>query len=150
MEPGTILSIVQLSSSVLKLGSKISQEFFGNNDRVPDKLKRLNGRLQRFYDSVEEIIKEVEGRNASSRLIYPGADAIIETLTECKEFLSQYEAALSTNRTFGGASQRLLLVAGPDSSKIEDFNRRIIDHYTELNHWRTGTIAGDIRDIRTS
>lgn len=137
MEPGAILSIVQLSFSVFELGSKIAREFFGKNDRVPDKLRRLNDRLKEFITIVDGIIDSVHEHSASSGLIYPGADAIVETLTECNNFLRQYESALLADRTFGGTSQRLALVVGPDNSKIQDLDRRILDHYPALQLWKT-------------
>ncbi|KAI0376409.1 hypothetical protein F5Y04DRAFT_292762, partial [Hypomontagnella monticulosa] len=135
MEPGTILSIVELSLSVLKLGTKIALEFWPNrSDKVPDKLKRLNDRLQQFYSVVENIVQEPKGHNVSSSLVFQGADAIIETLTECDRFLRQYESALR-DRALGGTSQRLVLLIGPDSSKIEDLDKRILSHYPELHLW---------------
>ncbi|KAI1654240.1 hypothetical protein F4813DRAFT_399159 [Daldinia decipiens] len=137
MEPGTILSIVQLSFSAFELGSKIACEFFGKNGRVPDKLRRLNDRLKEFHIIVDGVIDGAQGRSASSDLIYPGASAIVETLTECNDFLRQYELALLSDRTFGRTSQRLALVVGPDNSKIQDLDRRILDHYPALQLWKT-------------
>lgn len=135
MEPGTILSIVDLSFSVLKLGTKIALEFWPNrSDKVPDKLKRLNDRLQQFYNTVESIVHEPKGQYASSSLVFPGADAILETLTECDSFLHQYESALR-DRAPGGTGQRLALLIGPDSSRIEDLDKRILSHYPELHSW---------------
>ncbi|KAI8962034.1 hypothetical protein F5Y11DRAFT_324070 [Daldinia sp. FL1419] len=150
MEPGTILSIVQLSFSVLELGSKIAREFFGQNNRVPDKLRRLNDRLKEFHSFVDGIIENGQGSGASWSLIYPGADAIVETLTECRDFLRQYESALSADRTFGGASQRLALVVGPDNSKIQDLDRRILDHYPALQLWKTTGIEKAVKQLGES
>ncbi|OTB14875.1 hypothetical protein K445DRAFT_318787 [Daldinia sp. EC12] len=137
MEPGTYLAIVQLSFSVFELGSKIAREFFGKYDKVPDKLRRLNDRLREFHSIVDGIIDGSPGQNALSSLVYPGADAIVETLTECKDFLRQYETALIAERTFGGASQRLALVVGPNNSRIQELDRRILDHYPALQLWKT-------------
>ncbi|KAI1417895.1 hypothetical protein F5Y13DRAFT_199030 [Hypoxylon sp. FL1857] len=143
MDPGTILSIVQLSFSVLELGTKIAREFFGRNDRVPDKLKRLNDRLGLFHSVVKDIIQKSKEHNASSSsLAFPGADAIIETLTECKEFLRQYESATP--------SQRLVLLVGPDSSRIEDLDRRIMGHYAELQLLKTVDLENAFERLKES
>ncbi|KAI1099715.1 hypothetical protein F4804DRAFT_336954 [Jackrogersella minutella] len=150
MDPGTILSIVQLSLSVFELGSKIAREFLSSNDRVPDKLKRLNDRLGRFHNVVRDIIQESKSHDAPPTLTFPGADAIIETLTECNNFLRQYDSALSTRQKLVAASQRVALAVGPDSTKIEDLDRRIMDHYTELQLWKTVAVEDAVRRLEES
>ncbi|OTA92594.1 hypothetical protein M434DRAFT_396361 [Hypoxylon sp. CO27-5] len=143
MDPGTILSIVQLSFSVLELGTKVAREFFGRNDRVPDKLKRLNDRLGLFHSIVKDIIQKSKDRNAPpSSLTFPGADAIIDTLTECKEFLRQYESAT--------ASQRLILLVGSESSKIEELDKRIMGHYAELQLLKTVDLENAFERLKES
>ncbi|XXG97872.1 hypothetical protein Hte_004186 [Hypoxylon texense] len=142
MEPGTILSIVQLSGSMLSLGSKVAKEFLGN-DKVRDKLRDLNVRLRTFYEFVDDIIQKTP--TASSQLEYPGASSIIKTLNECKRFLEQYDRTLSTSRSLGGATQRAWLVVGPDGSKLEDFNNKIDRHYLELQHWTLRSLQREIR-----
>ncbi|KAI0131571.1 hypothetical protein F4814DRAFT_173855 [Daldinia grandis] len=150
MEPGTILSLVQLSFSVFELGSKIAHEFFGKNDRVPDKLRRLNDRLEEFHTIVDGIIDGSHEHSASASLIYPGANAIVETLTDCNDFLRQYESALLADRTFGATSQRLALVVGPDNSKIQDLDRRILDHYPALQLWKTAGLERVVMQLGES
>ncbi|KAI1780298.1 hypothetical protein F4818DRAFT_2004 [Hypoxylon cercidicola] len=142
MEPGTILSIVQLSGSMLNLGSKVAKEFLGN-DKVRDKLTDLNIRLRTFYDFVDEIIQKTP--NAPSQLEYPGASSIIKTLNEGKRFLEQYDGVLSASRSLGGATQRAWLAAGPDGSKLEDFNNKIDRHYLELQHWTLRSLQREFR-----
>ncbi|KAI1800163.1 hypothetical protein F4811DRAFT_564949 [Daldinia bambusicola] len=136
MEPGTFLSIVQLSLSVFELVSKIAHEFYGQNDRVPDKLRRLNDRLKEFHAIVDGIIDGSHEKNPLLNFVYPGADAIVETLTECNDFLHQYESALSADRAFGGASQ-LAFIVGPNDSRIQELDRRILSHYPTLQLWKT-------------
>ncbi|KAI0884551.1 uncharacterized protein GGS22DRAFT_188760 [Annulohypoxylon maeteangense] len=150
MDPGTILSIVQLSLSVFELGSKIAREFLSRNDRVPDKLKRLNDRLGRFHNVVKDIIQEPPKHNAASSLTFPGADGIIETLSECKEFLRQYESALSSRSTVMGASQRVALLVGPDNTRVDDLDRRIMYHYTELQYWKTIAVEDAVKRLGES
>ncbi|KAI4858914.1 hypothetical protein F4820DRAFT_194345 [Hypoxylon rubiginosum] len=147
MEPGTILSIVQLSGSILSLGSKVAKEFLGN-DKVRDKLTDLNVRVRTFYEFVDDIIQKTP--DASSQLEYPGASSIIKTLNECKRFLEQYDRTLSPGRSFGGATQRAWLVVGPDGSKLEDFNSKIDRHYLELQHWTLRSLQREIRSISTT
>ncbi|KAI2468398.1 hypothetical protein F4781DRAFT_269080 [Annulohypoxylon bovei var. microspora] len=150
MDPGSILSIVQLSLSVFELGSKIACEFLSKNGRVPDKLKRLNDRLGRFHNVVKDIVQEPQKQNATSSLTFPGADGIVETLTECKEFLRQYESALSTRSTVVGTSQRVSLAVGPDSSKVDELDRRIMYHYTELQYWKTVAVEDAVKRLGES
>ncbi|KAI1454122.1 hypothetical protein F4805DRAFT_333656 [Annulohypoxylon moriforme] len=150
MDPGTILSIVQLSLSVFELGSKIAREFLSRNDRVPDKLKRLNDRLGRFHNVVKDVIQEPPKQNATSSLAFPGADGIIETLSECKEFLRQYESALASRSTVVGTSQRVALLVGPDSSKVDDLDKRIMYHYTELQYWKTVAVEDAVKRLGES
>ncbi|KAI1084871.1 hypothetical protein F5B20DRAFT_591904 [Whalleya microplaca] len=149
MDPGTIVSIVQLSASVLKLGSKISHEFFGN-DRIPEKLRLLNTRLQLFNGFLEEILRESAASGTPSRFDYPGTESIIKTLTDCKKFLDHYETTLSAKSRFGGAAQRIWLLTGPDSSRLEDFHKRIDQHYTELQHWTMRALHRDFAGLRSS
>ncbi|KAI1204527.1 uncharacterized protein F4807DRAFT_328823 [Annulohypoxylon truncatum] len=150
MDPGTILSIVQLSLSAFELGSKIAREFLSRSDRVPDKLKRLNDRLGRFHTVVKNIIQEPQKHNAPSNLKFPGADDIIETLSECKEFLRQYESALLSHSTVVGASQRLALLVGPDNSKVDELDKRIMYHYTELQYWKTVAVEDAVKRLGES
>ncbi|KAI0900636.1 hypothetical protein F4806DRAFT_163557 [Annulohypoxylon nitens] len=150
MDPGTILSIVQLSLSAFELGSKIAREFLSKNDKIPDKLKRLNERLGRFHNVVKDIVQEPPKHNASSNLAFPGADGIIETLSECKEFLRQYESALSSRSTVVGASQRVALLVGPDNSKVDELDRRIMYHYTELQYWKTVAVEDAVKKLGES
>ncbi|KAI1381219.1 hypothetical protein F4677DRAFT_119527 [Hypoxylon crocopeplum] len=147
MDPGTVISIVQLSASILTLGSKVSHEFWGN-DKVRDKLADLNRRLQTFHEFVKEIVDRTP--DAPSKLVYPGAGSVNKTLIECKEFLKQYERTLSSSRSLGGATQRAWLAAGPDSSRLEDFHSRIDRHYMELQHWNMRSLQGEVRDMITS
>lgn len=142
MEPGTILSIVQLSGSILNLGSKVAKEFLGN-DKVRDKLVNLNVRLQTFYKLVDDFVQDAPG--APSQLEYPGAGSIIKTLNECKGFLEQYDRTLSANRSLGGATQRAWLVLGPDGPKVEDFNNRINQHIQELHFWTSQIFQREFR-----
>ncbi|KAI1095291.1 hypothetical protein F5B19DRAFT_489422 [Rostrohypoxylon terebratum] len=150
MDPGTILSIVQLSLSAFELGSKIAREFLSKNDKVPDKLKRLNERLGRFHIVIKDIVQEPQKHDASSNLSFPGADGIIETLSECKEFLRQYESALSSRSTVVGASQRVALLVGPDSSKVDELDKRIMYHYTELQYWKTVAVEDAVKKLGES
>ncbi|KAI1136636.1 hypothetical protein F5Y05DRAFT_420034 [Hypoxylon sp. FL0543] len=125
MDPVSILPIVQLSFSVVELGSKVVREFSRRNDRVPDKLKSLNDLLGQFHSDLEDIIQKHREHNAaSSSLTIREADAIIETLTECKDFLRQYEST-TTN-------QGLVLLLSSNSTKIEELDRRIRGHYLQL------------------
>ncbi|KAI6084393.1 hypothetical protein F4821DRAFT_262051 [Hypoxylon rubiginosum] len=147
MEPGTILSIVQLSGSILNLGSKVAKEFLGN-DKVRDKLVNLNVRLQTFYKLVDDFVQDAPG--APSQLEYPGAGSIIKTLNECKGFLEQYDRTLSANRSLGGATQRAWLVLGPDGPKVEDFNNRINQHIQELHFWTSQIFQREFRSTITT
>ncbi|KAI1382810.1 uncharacterized protein F4822DRAFT_422679 [Hypoxylon trugodes] len=149
MDPGTIISIVQLSLSGVELVTKVVREFFGGNDKVPDKLKRLRDRLTQFHNAVEDVKQSTEN-NASSSRAYRGADSVIETLTECNDFLRQYASALSADRTPLGATQRVYLLVGPESVRIEDFDKRIMNHYVELQYWKTGRLETAVENLRTS
>ncbi|KAI2602303.1 hypothetical protein GGR54DRAFT_624740 [Hypoxylon sp. NC1633] len=149
MDPGTIISIVQVSSSILNFGLKVVHEFVGN-DKIRDKLADLNRRLQTFHHLVAEIVDKTPDASPS-RLEYPGTGNVIKTLNDCKEFLKQYERTLSTNRTLGQTTQRAWLVAGPDSSRLDDFHSRIDRHYMELNQWDINIRSRrrESRDMRT-
>ncbi|KAI5864027.1 hypothetical protein GGS23DRAFT_562642 [Durotheca rogersii] len=146
MEPGTILSIIQLSGSLVDLVSKISLEFFGK-EKIPNKLQDLNERAQRIHDYVDTIDRESRVSHTSSRLTLKGTDATIKTLRECNEFLKQYERALLNSRTLGGARQRVLLVAGPDSSRLEEFHKRIDRHWGELNSWKLNSVDERLSEL---
>ncbi|KAI0182119.1 hypothetical protein GGR52DRAFT_527456 [Hypoxylon sp. FL1284] len=142
MDPGTILSILQLAGSMVKLGSKVGAEFWAD-DRARDKLVELNLRLQRLHQFLDETIKETPD-TAPSELEYPGASSIIMTLDECKRFLENYNRTLSTDHSLGGATRRERPVVGPDGSKLEEFSNRIHRHLLDLDHWTLQSLKKDI------
>ncbi|KAK8083981.1 hypothetical protein PG996_002762 [Apiospora saccharicola] len=124
MDPSNIVSIIELSTSALKLGSKVFYEFFGN-DRSIEKLQRLNLRLQGLNEILQKIPKsEIPLLKAQ----YRGIDT---TLRECKAFLKDYEATLSSKSGFRAATQRTGFLFS--ESRLDSFNKRIDDHFHELN-----------------
>ncbi|RWA09466.1 hypothetical protein EKO27_g5641 [Xylaria grammica] len=136
LDPGTALSIVQLSGNVLKLGRTIAFEFFGP-EGAPGKLKHLNTRLQRLNTTLEEILEQPSSPDEPSTVKIPGSVSVEKTLRECKAFLEHYKSLLSETPSL---SQRVLLIVGPDASRIDEFHRRIDQHYTELGQWRIGSL----------
>ncbi|KAK7923753.1 hypothetical protein PG985_007824 [Apiospora marii] len=124
MDPSNIVSIIELSTSALKLGSKVFFEFFGN-DRSIEKLQRLNLRLQGLNDILQKIPKsEIPLLKAQ----YRGIDT---TLRECKAFLKDYEATLSSKGGIRSATQRTGFLFS--EGRLDSFNKRIDDHFHELN-----------------
>ncbi|KAI8630741.1 hypothetical protein F5Y19DRAFT_483399 [Xylariaceae sp. FL1651] len=152
MDPGTILAVIQLSAAVLKLGRDISFEFFGP-ENAPEKLKHLNTRLQILNTFLEKILKQPGSPDKLSTTDFPGSRSILKTLIECKSFLEQYKTLLSNTKSLGTATQRVFLVVGPDASRIDEFHKKIDQHYTELEQWRIGSLTdmvGELRSLITS
>ncbi|CAJ2511457.1 Uu.00g070820.m01.CDS01 [Anthostomella pinea] len=81
MEPGTILAVVQLVSSVIKLSRHITFEFFGP-DTAPGKLRALNERLQSFNTLLGDILKDPRAPDKLSRAAYPDSISVLKTLKE--------------------------------------------------------------------
>lgn len=149
MEPGTIFSIVELSTSVLKLGYKVHTEFFGH-DKSVDRLKQLNGRLQTLNAFLEDISEDAKSSAPYSVEGFQGTATLVKTLEECKEFLKQYENALSQSG-FRATAQRARFITGQSESRLASFHKRIDQHYLELQHWssrvlvkRFGTLQEDM------
>lgn len=124
MDPSNIVSIIELSTSALKLGSKVFFELIGN-DRSIEKLQRLNLRLQGLNGILHKIPKS---ELLLLKAQYPGVDT---TLRECKAFLKDYEATLSSKSGFRVATQRTGFLFS--ESWLDSFNKRIDDHFNELN-----------------
>lgn len=145
MEVGTILSIIELSASVFKLGREISNEFISG--RVPERLKHLNNRLQKLNESLERVVAQ---HGSASNLLttkFTGSDSIEKTLKECKTFLEGYKSLLLENRSRRSVAQRVLLVLGPDAERIDEFHKLIDQHYAELGQWRMENMDGKLDEI---
>ncbi|KAK8087737.1 hypothetical protein PG997_002698 [Apiospora hydei] len=124
MDPSNIVSIIELSTSALKLGLKVYDEFFGHDPSVK-KLQRLNVRLQGLHELLQKIAKSgIALLNAQ----YLGTAT---TLRECKAFLNDYEATLSSKSGIRVAVQRTGFLFS--ESRLEGFNKRIDDHFQELS-----------------
>ncbi|KAI1750199.1 hypothetical protein F4782DRAFT_510307 [Xylaria castorea] len=147
VDPGTVLAVVQLSASVLKLGRDIAFEFFGP-EGTPDKLKYLNTRLQTLNDSLEKILKQPGSPDKLSATTFPGSVSIEKTLKECKVFLEHYRSLLLEPGSLSATARRVRLIVGPDASRIDGFHKRIDQHHTELGQWRMGSIADGIDELR--
>ncbi|KAK8021760.1 hypothetical protein PG990_006898 [Apiospora arundinis] len=125
MDPGNILTIIELSTSALKLGSKVYREFFGP-DKSAEKLQRLNVRLQGLNEILQIIAKSgIPLLNAQ----YIGTDT---TLKECKSFLKEYEATLSSRSGFRVAAQRTFFPFNSEG-RLDAFDKRINNHWQELS-----------------
>jgi hypothetical protein len=149
MDPGTILAVVQLSASVLKLGRSISCEFFGP-EKTPDKLKHLNARLKLLNSALEKTIEQPGSPEKLSTAGFPGSVSLSKTLRECKAFLEQYERTLrSEHRGFGATAQRVWLTVGPDASRIDEFHKKIDQHYTELGQWQMKSLTDVLYEVRS-
>ncbi|RYC59309.1 hypothetical protein CHU98_g6920 [Xylaria longipes] len=144
VDPGTILAVVQLSASVLKLGRDIALEFFGPGG-TPEKLGHLNTRLQILNNSLGKILEQPGSPDKLSATKFPGSVSIEKTLKECKAFLEQYR---SLSGSLSATARRVRLVVGPDASRIDEFHRRIDQHYAELGQWRIGSLANGIDELR--
>jgi hypothetical protein len=139
MDPGTIFSIVELSTSVLKLGYRVHTEFFGH-DKSIDRLKQLNGRLQTLNAFLEDIFEDAKSSTAYPVESFKGTDTLVKTLEECKEFLKQYEKALSQSG-FRATAQRARFITGQSETRLEGFHKRIDQHYLELQHWSSRVLV---------
>ncbi|TRX94583.1 hypothetical protein FHL15_004535 [Xylaria flabelliformis] len=147
VDAGTILAVVQLSTSVLKLGRDIAFEFFGP-ERTPEKLRHLNTRLQILNNSLVKILEQPGSPDKLSTANFPGSISIEKTLKECKAFLEHYRSLLLERGSLSATARRLRLIVGPDASRIDEFHRRIDQHHTELGQWRMGSIADGIDELR--
>ncbi|KAI0869488.1 hypothetical protein GGS24DRAFT_511833 [Hypoxylon argillaceum] len=146
MEFGTILGILQLSASVFKLGREISLEFFGP-ENAPEKLRHLNTRLRILNEFLKENLEQPGLPDKLSATRFPGSVSIEKTLKECKKFLENYKSLLSETTRRGSTAQRVLLTVGPDASRIDDFHKKIDQHYAELGHWRMGSLTDKINNL---
>lgn len=146
MEFGTILGILQLSASVFKLGREISLEFFGP-ENAPEKLRHLNTRLRILNEFLKENLEQPGLPDKLSATRFPGSVSIEKTLKECKMFLENYKSLLSETTRRGSTAQRVLLTVGPDASRIDDFHKKIDQHYAELGHWRMGSLTDKINNL---
>ncbi|KAI1351939.1 hypothetical protein F5Y01DRAFT_324809 [Xylaria sp. FL0043] len=146
MDAGTILSVVQLSASVFKLGRDIAFEFVGP-EGAPRRLRHLNTRLQILNSFLEKILEQPGSPDKLSTTQFPGSESIEKTLKECKTFLEQYKSLLSENPSRSAAAQRVLLTVGPDASRIDEFHKKIDQHYAELEQWRIGSLTDRIDEL---
>lgn len=147
VDPGTILAVVRLSTSVLTLGRDIAFEFFGP-ERAPEKLGHLNTRLQILNDFLERVLAQPGSPDKLSTTRFPGSISIEKTLKECKEFLENYRSLLLEPGSLGATARRVRLIVGPDASRIDEFHRRIDQHYAELQQWQMGSVAAGIDELR--
>ncbi|KAI0466302.1 hypothetical protein F4859DRAFT_497689 [Xylaria cf. heliscus] len=147
VDPGTILAVVQLSASVLKLGRDIAFEFFGP-ESAPEKLKHLNTRLQILTTFLKNIIEQPGSSDKLLTTRFPGSASIEKTLTECKAFLEHYRSLLLEPGSLGATARRVRLVVGPDASRIDEFHKRIDQHYIELEQWRIRSLVDGIDELR--
>ncbi|KAI1419532.1 hypothetical protein F5Y12DRAFT_793700 [Xylaria sp. FL1777] len=146
MDPGTILSIFQLSGSVLKVGRDVAFEFVGP-EGAQKKLKHLNTRLQTLNIFLEKFLQQPGSPDKLSTIQFPGSESIEKTLKECKTFLEHYKSLLSETPRRSATAQRVLLVVGPDASRIEEFHKKIDQHYAELEQWRIGSLNDKIDEL---
>ncbi|KAI0913620.1 hypothetical protein F4823DRAFT_20451 [Ustulina deusta] len=146
MDPGTILSVVQLSGSVFKSGRDIAFEFVGP-EGAPRKLRHLNTRLQILNSFLERILKQPGSPDKLSTTQFPGSESIEKTLKECKTFLEHYKSLLSETPGRSAAARRVLLTIGPDASQIDEFHKKIDQHYAELEQWRIGSLTDRIDEL---
>lgn len=147
MEPGTVFTALELSFSVLRLGYRVHNEFFGK-DRSIDKLRQLNGRLQALTAFLQRIAKDA--KDSGLYLTEPFEDTHTRnleiTLEECKEFLNKYERALSESGR-GSKFQRAKYIVSQDESRLRDFHERIDRHYDELHQWSSLSIHHELRNM---
>ncbi|KAI0425814.1 hypothetical protein F5Y09DRAFT_334662 [Xylaria sp. FL1042] len=146
MDAGTILSVVQLSASVFKLGRDIAFEFVGP-EGAPRRLRHLNTRLQILNSFLEKILEQPGSPDKLSTIQFPGSESIEKTLKECKTFLEQYKSLLSENPSRSATAQRVLLTVGPDAARIDEFHKKIDQHYAELEQWRIGSLTDRIDEL---
>ncbi|TGJ79903.1 hypothetical protein E0Z10_g8857 [Xylaria hypoxylon] len=146
LDPGTVLSVIQLSGTVLKLGRDIAFEFVGP-EGAPKKLKHLNSRLQTLNTLLEEILEQPGSPEKLSTTKVPGSVSIEKTLKECKTFLEHYKSLLAENPSRSATAQRVLLTVGPDASRIDEFHKKIDQHYTEIGQWRLGSLNNRIYEL---
>ncbi|KAI1358570.1 hypothetical protein F5Y08DRAFT_112239 [Xylaria arbuscula] len=151
MDAGTALAIVQLSASVLKLGRDIAFEFVGP-EGAHMKLRHLNTRLQILNTILEEALGlgQPGSSDKLSTTQFPGSESIAKTLRECKSFLEHYKSLLSATPGRGATAQRVLLTVGPDASRIDEFHKKIDQHYAELGQWRMGDLSDRIHELQLS
>ncbi|KAI0407834.1 hypothetical protein F4802DRAFT_488979 [Xylaria palmicola] len=140
MDAGSILTTIELSASILKLGRTISLEFFCP-ERTPERLRHLETRLQTFNDLLKNILEQAASSDKLATTKFPSLIATEKTLKDCKTFLENYRSLLSESGSLGADAQQLLLIEGPDTSWIDGFHKRIDQLYTELEQWRIGGIA---------
>ncbi|KAI1179808.1 hypothetical protein F4777DRAFT_532080 [Nemania sp. FL0916] len=143
MDPGTILAIIQISASVFKLGREISLQFFGP-DKAPERLKHLNSRLRILNDLLQQITVQKGSPDKLSTTRFPGSDSIENTLRDCGDFLRHYKALILEQGSF---AQQVKLIAGPDASRIDEFHRKIDQHYAELGQWRMVLLHDRVDEI---
>ncbi|KAI1311852.1 hypothetical protein F5Y03DRAFT_291272 [Xylaria venustula] len=146
MDAGTILSVVQLSASVFKLGRDIAFEFVGP-EGAPRRLRHLNARLQILNSFLKKILEQPGSPDKLSTTQFPGSESIEKTLKECKTFLEHYKSLLSESPGRSATAQRVLLTVGPDASRIDEFHKKIDQHYAELEQWRIGSLADRIDEL---
>lgn len=147
MEPGTALAIIQLSASVLKLGRDIALEFVGPEGAIR-KLRHLNTRLQILNTFLEEVLDQPGSPDKLSTTQFPGSESIAKTLRECKSFLEHYKSLLTETPGRGATARRVLLTVGPDASRIDEFHKKIDQHYAELEQWRLGGLSDRVQELQ--
>ncbi|KAI0970830.1 hypothetical protein F4678DRAFT_105264 [Xylaria arbuscula] len=146
MDAGTILSVIQLSASVFKLGRDIAFEFVGP-EGAPRRLRHLNTRLQILNSFLEKILEQPGSPDKLSTTQFPGSESVEKTLKECKTFLEHYKSLLSESPGRSATAQRVLLTVGPDASRIDEFHKKIDQHYAELDQWRIGSLTDRIDEL---
>jgi hypothetical protein len=130
------ISILELTGTVLKLGKKIHDEFFGS-DRSVDKLEILNGRLQRLNDILEDISEDAKATTPYVVEPFKGTSALVKTLKECRDFLKDHEKTPSKSGLAVATSRVRFVFGQSGEAKLANFHTRINEHYDELHYYNS-------------
>ncbi|KAH6657087.1 hypothetical protein BKA67DRAFT_655378 [Truncatella angustata] len=142
---GAVLTALQLCTSVLNIGNKVHGELFGD-DKSVDKLRQLNGRLQILAKVFENIVEQTRDSEHGVVEQFHGTHTLEKTLDECKVFLNNYQKALSESGR-RSTLQRAKFIVGSDETRLERYNKRIDQHYLELQEWRSGVLSKKIDEV---
>ena len=135
MDPGTIISIIEISRKTLVVLFRLKEAFRGD-ETSRHKLEELEARLTN--------LNHVLSRTADIPSLlesHPTAlDELRRTITACSDLLKSYEHALSSSSNAKANFQRAKL-ALLDDEKLDRLHDRLNRHVLDLQAWHVAEMA---------
>lgn len=134
MDPGTIITILQASNSVLGIIGKLYSAFYGH-ETSRSNLEELESRLLTLNRALQSSRKRGDAWTLAPDVSVPPTH-LLKTIEECGSFLAEYEHAAGKAEAakakygFKAKYQKVKLVL--DADKLERLHRKLDRHVGDL------------------